>query len=196
MEVIAGRFQLQHEAEDAMQALMDAGFAADRVTRFFLNPRGMHDAYPIGGDVDRSRGAEDSPSGLAVGGTAGAAVGAVVGAATLPVTGPIGPLAGAAVGAHVGNTMASMGAMKDDGGEIEQDVPRHAGMMVAVAVQDAQQSQHAVEILRGLGAQDLEQAQGTIADGDWVDFDPLSTAHLVIGGAASTGQGRSGQEVR
>jgi hypothetical protein len=183
--IIAGHFQLQDEVERARQRLLDAGFEPDRISGFYLNQPGQHNESPIGGDHITSPGAKDSPEGLAQGAVAGGAVGAAVGAATSVVTGPVGPIVGGLVGAHVGS-LFSFSKMKDRGEheEGEPDAanarePRKAGMLVAVAFDDPAQDARAVDILRGLGAHQLERAQGNIIAGDWADFDPNSMPDIV-----------------
>lgn len=52
-------------------------------------------------------------------------------------------------------------------------------MVIAVEVMGEENEARAIEILRALGAVDIERASGTIIDGDWPDFDPLSTPQLV-----------------
>ena len=104
----------------------------------------------------------------------GGAVGAVVGAATAPVTGPAGPIVGGLLGAHVGS-LFSFSKMKE-AGEAEEGgrapvEQRMAGMLVAVAFDDAGLEARAVEVLRKLGARQIERARGNIVDGDWADFD-------------------------
>jgi hypothetical protein len=58
------------------------------------------------------------------------------------------------------------------------DVPRKAGMMVAVAADTPQQEADALGLLKTIHAGAIECGVGTIIDGDWRDFDPLSIAHL------------------
>jgi hypothetical protein len=58
------------------------------------------------------------------------------------------------------------------------DVKRKAGMMVAVAADTPQQEADALSLLKTIHAGAIECSVGTIIDGDWRDFDPLSTAHL------------------
>lgn len=181
--IIAGRFQEQSEATYAVEELLRAGFDREHLCYFFCNPAGQHDAYPIGGDENMSPGAKDSGKGVA----AGAAAGAVVGAAATPVLGPVGAVTGSLVGAHIGGLVGSMSSMKeqgdigDEGEDVRNAAPvRRSGMMVAVAVpQDDEYHDRAVNVLRSLGAMDIELAQGTIENGDWVDFDPVSSPHLV-----------------
>ncbi|GGY08777.1 hypothetical protein GJV26_04990 [Massilia dura] len=174
--IIAGHFQLQEQVDGARQALRDAGYPDDGISAFYVNQPGQHDMLAIGGDRQLSPGAKDTPEGLAKGAATGGAIGAAIGAATAPVTGPVGPIVGGLVGAHVGS-LYSFSHMKDKG-EAEQGgqnavAPRKAGMMIAVAVPDGNEGP-AVQVLRNLGAGDIERAEGTIAGGDWKDFDPLS----------------------
>jgi hypothetical protein len=166
--IIAGRFDQQPQVQDAIAALRDAGFAEDQITSFYVNPPGQHDQYEIGGDRDKSPGAEDSSKGATTGGVVGAAIG--IGAT--PVVGLAGPPLGAYIGSLVG-TLAQM----DDAGETPP--VRQSGMLVAVSVPNAAQEARAADMMRALGGHDLERANGTIADGDWVDFDPLSVPQLL-----------------
>lgn len=175
--IIAGHFQLQDEIADARLALLGAGFAAHRISSFYVNPPGQHDIYELGGDHDKSPGAKDTDEGVVQGGATGAVAGALAGAATIPVAGPIGPVVGALVGAHVGSLYSlhktrERGEPEDDGSN--QRPPRKSGMLIAVAVDDEQQAGRALDILRRLNAHDLERAEGTIAGGDWRDFNPNS----------------------
>lgn len=175
--IIAGHFQLQDEIADARLALLSAGFAAARISSFYVNPPGQHDIHALGGDHDKSPGARESDEGVVQGGAAGAIAGAVAGAATMPVTGPVGAVVGALVGAHVGslyslNKMKERGEPDEDGSNLRP--PRKSGMMIAVAVEDAAQEARAVDILQRLGVRDLERAEGSISGGDWRDFDPNS----------------------
>lgn len=181
--IIAGHFQLQDEIDQARRELVNAGFAADRISGFFVNQPGQHDMTPIGGDHMQSAGAKETPLGVLEGTSVGGMVGVAVGAATSIVTGPAGPIVGGLVGAHVGS-LFSFSKMKD-GGEAEaggenQAEPRPTGMLVAVAIDDGPgQENRALEVLRDLGAHHIERAEGSIVDGDWVDFDPLSMPALI-----------------
>ena len=181
--IVAGHFQLQDEVDHARAELMRAGFPESRISAFFLNQPGQHDQTPIGGDHLQSPGAKETPEGVVKGVATGGAVGAVIGAATAPVTGPLGPVVGGLVGGHVGS-LFSFSKMKDRGeseeGSSENRVPpREAGMLVAVAFDDAGMADRAVDVLRQLGAHHIERAEGNIVDGDWADFDPDSRPELV-----------------
>lgn len=180
--IIAGRFQQQASIEEATEELVRAGFARECIASFFVNPPGQHDAYPIGGDHAESAGAHTSRKGV----VKGAATGAVVGAAATAFLGPVGSVTGALLGAHVGGLMGSLSEMKERGetGEHGEDADnampiRKSGLMLAVSVSDHDNEDHAIHVLRSLGAEDIERAEGTIRDGDWTDFDPISTPALL-----------------
>jgi hypothetical protein len=147
--IIAAHFQLQDDIDQARRALAGAGFP------------------------------EDGISSLVEGAATGGVVGAALGAATIPVTGPLGPVVGGLVGAHVGS-LFSLSKMKEagEGGEGEAEnlrTPRKPGMLIAVALGQPADEGRALEVLRRLGAHQIERAEGTIAGGDWTDFDPTST---------------------
>jgi len=176
--IIAGRFDQQTSAEDARTELLRAGFNEQQVSTFFLSPSGQHDLTPIGGDEAKSHGAEHSERGIARGGLAGGAVGAVIGVAAMPVIGPVAPVVGALVGAHVGDLAGSLSETDDDGSDATFPC-RHSGMMVAVATTTQEEEDAAIRVLRTINARDIERAEGTIANGDWQDFDPRLPLHLV-----------------
>jgi phage tail tape-measure protein len=132
--------------------------------------------HPVGGDRPKSPGAEDTGKGAGAGIGAGGAVGAAIGAVATPVLGPIAPITGAAVGAYAGSLMGSM-SQTDEVEEIP-DV-RQAGMMVAVAIEGSDEEQRALDTLRAEGAFSLERANGQIVNGDWIDFDPLSSPDYI-----------------
>ena len=80
------------------------------------------------------------------------------------------------MGAYVGSLAGTLSQTD----EAEETPPvRQAGMLVAVSVPDDAHEARAVQVLRALGAHDLERSEGTIVDGDWRDFDPLSSPALL-----------------
>lgn len=188
--LIAGRFIQQEQAENASVQLMRSGFSAQDMSLFFVNPQGQHDLHPIGGDEDESAGTHRAPTGAVAGAAGGVGVGALVGAATLPVLGPGGPLLGAAVGAYTGSLVGALNTMKkheeqhevtgeapsqietnaglDENDEVH---PRKSGVMLAVAVATPEQRANAIEIMSAT-AQEIEEAEGELRNGQWVDFDP------------------------
>ncbi len=170
--IIAGRVEQQSQVRDVIGALVKAGFPQDQISSFYVNPPGQHDIYPIGGDRDISPGAEHSVRGAAAGG----AVGAAIGIAATPLVGPLGPIEGGLLGAYLGSLAGTLSQTD----EAEETPPlRQAGMLVAVSVPDDAHERRAVQVLRALGAHDLERIEGTITDGDWDDFDPLSSPALL-----------------
>jgi hypothetical protein len=180
--IIAGRFLQQTEIEHTIEELVRAGFARDRISSFYVNPPGQHDSYPIGGDHAVSPGAHESDKGVAM----GAATGAAVGVAAAPFLGPVGAVTGGLLGAHVGGLVGSLSQMKERGesGEHAEDadnaVPmRHSGLLLAIAVGDLDDADQAANLLRSMGAVELERAEGTIENGDWTDFDPTATPHFL-----------------
>src|SRR5690606_30633390 len=132
---------------------------------FYVNPPGQHDMHPLGGDEDKSEGAEKTPRGAA----AGTAAGAAAGLAAAPVLGPAGPLTGAYVGSLVGSLsqMEKTGEAAEDPDSEDKPKEHRAGMMVAVAVEDVEAERRAIDALVSVGATDTEIAEGTIENGDW-----------------------------
>jgi len=180
--IIAGRFDEQAEVDQTVADLHRAGFAADQIDTFFVNPPGQHDAFPVGGDQDESAGATHADT-TAVGGVGvGAIVGIGAGLATAPFLGPAAIAVGAGVGAYTGSLAGALGGM-DDPHKLEDDtaVPqsRHAGLIVAVHTPDEATQAQAIAALRARGAKDVEHAEGTWVAGSWTDFDPLLPARLV-----------------
>ncbi len=138
--IIAARLQLQSRAEEAVEQMKNMGFAADKVTSFYVMTPGQHAQYPIGGDRYESPGAKDAGK--------GASGGAAIAGAALS---PVGAVIGGLVGAHIGSLIGTLNQTKEKSeGETAKDVPegdpqesvaeapplRKAGMLVAVEVAD------------------------------------------------------------
>ena len=186
--IIAARFDAQEKAGKACAQLKDAGFMADEMSLFFVNPHGQHDIFPIGGDADVSPGAEDSGKGAIAGAGMGAVAGAVAGAATAPITGPIGPMIGAGVGAYTGSLAGALNQTdkKSDVDVMADETPleedelteRTSGVLVAVKV-TGNKRQRAIDVFRQNNAKELEEAEGELKNGDWTDFDPRKAVRLL-----------------
>ncbi len=58
-------------------------------------------------------------------------------------------------------------------------VQRKAGMMVAVATTTPEQEDEVAALLHSIHADGIERSVGTIVDGEWTDFDPLSIPQFV-----------------
>lgn len=191
--IIAGRFDQQAKAEQAMTALTATGIARGQIATFFVNPPGQHDVHGATHDPDATIGAVDAGVGASAGAVAGGAAGVVVGIATVPLLGPGAALAGAAVGAYVGSLA---GALQQMGGappavdavdstsdlQMSNDLAataRRSGTFVAIGAISSSEESNAVAILREQGAVDVERTPGSIAESKWNDFDPASTPILV-----------------
>lgn len=202
--LIVGRFIRYDQGETAAHALQQAGFSADEMSLFYINPQGQHDLYPLGGGEDESAGTRDAGSRAVTSAAGGAGIGGLIGLATLPVLGPAGPLLGAAVGAYTGSLVGALGGMKSSEeaaveitarnantlppperamqrdaevaptSDADEVVVRLPGVVLAVAVATAEQHADAETIL-GRYAYQIHQTEGDLRNGDWIDFDPLAT---------------------
>lgn len=179
-QIIAGRLDVQDHAEALASAIQGLGISRKKVTVFYVNPDGQHHLLPLGGDKQASPGASKAGKGAWVGTGVGAAAGAVVGS----VAGPVGAAAGAGVGAYTGSLA---GAVSETDKKPESDgsnpgeavmVDRNAGIHVAAEVDD-QTRPEVVAAIRQFEGDQIEQAEGTIEDGEWVDFDPAGPVRLV-----------------
>lgn len=170
--IIAGRFAQQDEEQQAVAALERSGVPLEQISSFYVNPPGQHDQYPIGGDRDESPGSEDSDKGA----VAGVSIGGVIGGTAGLAAGPLGAATGALVGAYVGSLVGSLSQTGNDA-----DIPplRKSGGMVAVSVSGIEEEQRAIATFRAAGGTCIERAQGQIVNGDWVDFNPLSSPQFV-----------------
>ena len=186
--LIVGHYGQQTDADNAARELLRAGFPAAELGLFYFNPQGQHATYPIGGDENESPGTHDAKGGAVRGAVGGVGAGTLVGAATIPVLGPAAPLFGAAIGAYAGSLVGALKNMEESAEDASPPPERaaraaaadtrKAGIMLAVAVETADERQTAVEVL-GAQADELEEAQGTLQNGDWVDFDPLAPRKLI-----------------
>ncbi|MGH8616186.1 MAG: hypothetical protein ACREUW_00735 [Burkholderiales bacterium] len=175
--IIAGRFDAQKSADEAIHQLLHVGFPADRFTSFFVNPPGHHDRFPIGGDRDESPGAKGADGGAAKGAAIGGAIGLGVGLAATPLAGPAAAVGGAGVGAYVGSLV---GALNQLGGEEGERVRvRESGVLVAVQTRSADDERLVIDLLQRAGAHEIERAQGRWEAGKWADFDALRPPILV-----------------
>jgi len=177
--ILTGNFSIKTDADDAVEALLRGGIEAGQICSFAINPPGQHGVHENPGEEDGTAGApgtsESSIKGAAIGGAIGLGAGAIAG--------PVGMAGGAAVGAYLGSLA---GALNNISGEevgaapgvkvaplkAEPEVPRPAGVLVAIAV-PVEQRGFAADILRQRGAREVEEMEGTWSDGQWIDFDPV-----------------------
>ncbi|PFG11654.1 MULTISPECIES: hypothetical protein [unclassified Marinobacter] len=180
--IIAGRFDAQESADHTHRALQDAGFEADSLSIFFVNPAGQHATHPVGGDEGASSGAKNADTGA----WAGAGVGSVAGAAAGSVAGPVGAVIGGGVGAYTGSLAGALhstdeAAETDKPDKAEPDnriTERKSGMHLAVNVSQSD-TQQVIDLLRKNQAKDIEQAEGKLENSKWIDFDPTLAVRLV-----------------
>jgi hypothetical protein len=185
--IIAGRFDTQDAANQALDALERAGFSRSNMQAFYLSPPGQHGNVPVVDNehppVGTHGAGKKAIAGALVGGAAGLAAGLAAAPLAVPAAAAVGALSGAGVGAY-GSSLA--GAVSGSGGgEVEQKamndeiVERHSGMMLAVNADATGGADNAVQLLRQAGAVQLERAEGEWRDGEWVDFDPLKRPEFI-----------------
>jgi hypothetical protein len=160
--IIAGRFDEQARAKQAMTALEATGFQRKQIASFFVNPAGQHDLHGTARDPEASAGAHQAGAGASAGAATGIGVGTVVGLAKMPVLGPGAALAGAAVGAYLGSLAGALKQMADPeppAGESayaersrDEAPPRKSGMLVAVGAASSSEEESAITVLRAQGA--------------------------------------------
>jgi hypothetical protein len=195
--IVAGRFTTFPAAEAAASQLFANGFVEEDVTLFFVNPRGQHARYPIGGDVRVDVEAEKASVGATKGGAIGAVAGAILGVGLFRVMSAPGLvlIIAAGVGAYVGSLIGAMSHMRGGGRVPRESVHRESrdsGVLVAVHV-SLQTQAKAAQLLREQGALEIERATGRWQQGRWSDFDPTRTLEPIdnnIGEAKSGALGR------
>jgi hypothetical protein len=175
--IVAARFTTFPAAEAAAERLFSQGFVEEDVSLLFVNPRGQHARYPIGGDANKDAASTDAPKGAGMGVTIGAVIGAAVGvgiftafAAPLLVS-----VIAAGVGAYVGSLAGAMyrtrGGGKHGHDERVHHETRDSGVLLATHVTPETQLL-AAQILRDAGGAEIERASGRWQHGRWADFDP------------------------
>jgi hypothetical protein len=169
--IVAGIFETEAAADRAAGELRRAGFDADDLDRFVVNPPGRHHQLPMGGDEDADHEARHGAGGALSGAAIGSALGAVAGLAATPLVGPAAIAGGLAAGAYVGSMAGAVNTMGADAGD--SPVLRPAGVMVAVNAELDEDEEVAVDLMRDAGARMIERASGDWRDGKWADFDPV-----------------------
>lgn len=180
--IIAGGFDAYSKTQAALERLRAAGVAEENLCEFRINPAGEHDRTPIGGDRMESPGAKTEERGAVKGAAVGATIGTAAGiAAAATIAGPAAIVAGAGVGGYTGSLLGGLRQVNKEEQPDHEDV-RPAEAMVAVNVDGGSlPAGDIVRIFEECGARQVEQAQGTWADGEWKDFDPVSSPRLIGG---------------
>lgn len=170
-DIIAGRFETDDKARAAAASLPDSVSKND-IFIFFNNQPGAHDS-----DRNATR---TSDQGAAKGAAAGAIAGGIAaGAAGTVVGGPAVGAVAAAVGGYTGSLAGTAGGLPGEGEGTNKMHPRQAGLMLAVRMVNAKDKQQIIDCLRQHGAEDIEMAKGRWENGEWRDFDPVASPHLV-----------------
>lgn len=170
--IIAGWFQTQEEVQWAEASLTNIVSVSD-ISVFFNNQAGAHDSEK---DAE-SAGDQGAGKGAAIGAASG---GLVAGTIATLAGGPIAGAVGAAVGAYA-SSLAGAGEGLPEEGESTNNAPppRPAGLILAIRIGRANDAQEVIECLRRFGASGIEKAEGTWENGNWVDFDPVSSPQLI-----------------
>jgi hypothetical protein len=190
--IIAAGFETIVEAQDALSRLSQAGVNSEYMCQFGVNPPGMHDETPVGGDRDESPGAQHMDSGASKGAAVGAAVGTAAGVAITPLLGPAGIVAGAGVGAYTGSLLGGMKKGVDETPQPDRTIMRPAESLIAVNVDGAGVAEDAiVRAFEEAGAWQIERTDGRWENGEWADFNPLDPPHLIGGRDPEAGAGRA-----
>jgi hypothetical protein len=176
--IVAGRFELQADADAATNELFREGFAKDQVSRFFVNMPGQHGRFAVGGDRNVSPGAVGAATGAVIGAVIGGFVGLFVGFLASPWFGTIGTIAAAAGGVYLGSLGGALFKLQDEELEPVADTDvkpevRQAGVMLAANAPSPERRAVALETLLASGAKDIESVDGLWRDGRWADFDPV-----------------------
>src|SRR6266568_1304045 len=176
--IVAGRFELQVDAEAATNELFREGFARDQVSRFFVNMPGQHGRFAVGGDRNVSPGAHGAATGAVIGAVVGGFIGLFVGFLAAPWFGTVGTIAAAAAGVYLGSLGGALFKLQDKELEPVADTDaepevRQAGVMLAAHAPSPERRAVALEILLASGAKDIEAVDGLWRDGRWADFDPV-----------------------
>jgi hypothetical protein len=184
--IIAGHFDTQEAASEAIDALTRAGFGTSDVQSFYVSPPGMHGNTPIVDNEQPEVGTRHAGPKAAAGAVVGGVVGLAGGIAAAPLAAPAavaaGAIAGAGVGAYGGSLIGGAGGSGDSEtkakAERGEPIERHSGMMVAACV-DTLGADAAIDAFRAAGAREIERASGEWRDGQWTDFDPTRRPQFI-----------------
>ena len=177
--IVAGLFEHQPGADQAIATLRARGVGETNVSTFVLNPPGMHDALPLGGDEAADKQARGGDEGALRGAAIGGVVGVAAGLVAAPMVGPVGIAAGIGAGAFVGALAGAANSMGDTSKDSTTVTARPGGVRVAVNVDHAS-GDEVIATLRDAGAKLIEKDEGDWGDGTWRDFDPVRPPRNVV----------------
>jgi len=184
---VVGLFETGEQAERAIRALHDRGFARDQVS---VAMRHQGDQAALARDVGAREAADAAGTGAVGGGILGGMAGLLIGVGALAVPG-IGPvlaagplagalgtaLAGAGIGAAAGGLVGALAGIgvPEEHAEYYAEGVRRGGTLVTVQT-DESHSDEAAELLRSAGALDVEARR---ASNDWGSLVPRAEPPLV-----------------
>jgi hypothetical protein len=183
--IVNGNFQDLNAAKRAVTDLLNTGFTPDRTSCFSVNIPGRHadthtsEASVVAADAIAKE-APEAAGGAISGAAVGGAIGAAVALATLPVLGPMVAAAALGVGAYSGSLYGALGSMSSAANTapdasnmpVQNAQHRQSGTLVAVVAGDEVQQDTAKRILHSHGAHNIELRDGTLQNGQWLDFNP------------------------
>ncbi len=179
--IIAAHFDSVDQANRALAALETNGFMRSQMSTFHVSAPGQND-LPQGNDDSADPGASQPGGGAlrgaALGGTTAGLIGGIAAAVLVPGAVVLLALGSAAAGAYAGSLAGALNALPDTDDESKPAEPaRTPGLMIAVRIDRPDGSSAAQRILRAEGGVDIEEAEGILRNGQWVDFDPREPPH-------------------
>jgi len=176
-DTVVAVFDERDDAQDAINALKDAGFRGDDIS---LVAQNRDEAAAVAGETGTKAG-EGAATGAVVGGVLGGLGGFLtgIGALAIPVVGPViaagafaTALAGAAAGAGVGaiaGALIGMGIPEEEANWYDERV-RAGGWLVSVNAPGRYEDVRS--ILREYGGQDYEAGTSTTGHRSWDEASP------------------------
>ena len=160
---VVGLFDDQNDAHGAVQDLMAAGYAKDKISLVATDPSGEYQKYGV--DSEGNLSSEGAATGLISGGVVGGLLGLLIGAGAIfaapavLVAGPFaGLIAGAVAGAATGGILGGLiglGIPKEHAEYYAEGV-RRGGTLVTITV-DEDETPRVRDLLDRDGAVDIEQ---------------------------------------
>jgi len=178
-KTIVGLFDTFNEAQNAVQDLVEKGFARDTISIAANNATGEYTQSPPSGE-EWSGTATGAATGATIGGIGGLLVG--LGALVIPGIGPVvaaGPLIAALTGAGIGavaggliGALTDIGVPEEEAGYYAEGV-RRGGTLVTINAEDGRVDE-AIDILEDHNAVDVEQRASSWKQSGWTGYNPTA----------------------
>jgi len=181
-KTVVGYFDQYAQAQNAVRALVDAGFSRSDISLVASDQTGEYAKSSMATSTDpdsTSYTAAGAGTGAILGGIGGLLVG--IGALTLPGIGPViaaGPLATTLLGAGVGAAAGGLIGILMDVGIPENEAHyyaeglRRGGAVVTVSTQDEMLIDRATNIFERNGAIDIDRRADEWRQSGWTGYDP------------------------